>query len=110
MVAGYCFGPVVTLEASRRRQWLIRIGLGLTIAFLIIRGINVYGDPLPWSAKIPGMTLLSFLRCAKYPPSLDFLLMTLGPPILLLAWFDRFTLTKTIPMIMTYSVPLLYII
>jgi len=53
--------------------------LGLTLAILIIRGINVYADPFPRSA-----TFLSFLRCTKYPPPLDFLLMTLGPAILLL--------------------------
>jgi uncharacterized membrane protein len=110
MAAGYCFGPVMTLEAPRRRQWLIRIGLGLTVAFLVIRAINVYGDPVRWSAKIPGMTVLSFLRCTKYPPSLDFLLMTLGPAILLLAWFDRVTLPKTNPLIVFGRVPLFYFI
>jgi uncharacterized membrane protein len=110
MAAGYCFGPVMTLDAPKRRQWLIRIGLGLTLAFLVIRGINVYGDPARWSAQVPGMTVLSFLRCTKYPPSLDFLLMTLGPAILLLAWFDRVTLAKTNPLIVFGRVPLFYFI
>ena len=84
MALGFCFGQVMVLDPDRRRRWLIRIGLAVTAAFLIVRGINVYGDPVPWSGEVPGTTLLSFLKCARYPPSLDFLLMTLGPAILLL--------------------------
>src|SRR5260370_3843278 len=45
MAAGYCFGPVITMDPSQRRRWMVRIGCGLTVAFLVIRGINVYGDP-----------------------------------------------------------------
>ncbi|HMF75838.1 MAG TPA: hypothetical protein VK604_09280 [Bryobacteraceae bacterium] len=98
----------MTLEGPERRRILLRIGLSLTIAFLLIRGINVYGDPQRWSQAVPGMTVLSFLRCTKYPPSLDFLLMTLGPAILLLAWLDRFTLSKTNPLVVFGRVPLFY--
>ena len=108
MALGFCFGAVVTLEPARRRWWMLRIGLGLTLAFLVIRGINIYGDPNPWSTKIPGMTVLSFLRCTKYPPSLDFLLMTLGPALLLMAGLDRLTLTKTNPLLVFGRVPLFY--
>jgi uncharacterized membrane protein len=110
MAAGFCFGPILLLEPERRRQWLLRIGLGLTVAFLVIRGINVYGDPFRWSTKIPGMTVLSFLRCTKYPPSLDFLLMTLGPAILLLAWLDRLRLSNANPLMVFGRVPLFYFI
>src|SRR5206468_6634918 len=74
MSASFCFGRVLAMDAPRRRRWMIRIGLGMTIAFIVIRWINIYGDPQPWSTRFPGMTLLSFLRCTKYPPSLDFLL------------------------------------
>jgi uncharacterized membrane protein len=88
MAAGYCFGPVMTLPPRSRRMWMVGIGLSMTLAFVVLRAINVYGDPLPWSSVGPGPTLLSFLRCTKYPPSLDFLLMTLGPAFLILAWFD----------------------
>jgi uncharacterized membrane protein len=108
MSAGFCFGAVVALEPRRRRWWMIRIGLALTIAFLLIRAINVYGDPVRRSMRTPGMTVLSFLRCTKYPPSLDFLLMTLGPAILLLAWLDRKTLSKNNPLIVFGRVPLFY--
>jgi uncharacterized membrane protein len=108
MAAGFCFGEVVTLEPTLRRRWLIRIGLGLTLAFLLIRGINIYGDPVRWSTRFPGMTVLSFLRITKYPPSLDFLLATLGPAILLLAWLERFRLAKANPLIVFGRVPLFY--
>lgn len=108
MAAGYCFGHIFQLES--RRQWMFRIGLSLTIAFVVIRGINVYGDPVPWSAKVPGMTVLSFLRCNKYPPSLDYLLMTLGPAILLLGWLDRFALKPANPLMVFGRVPLFYFI
>ncbi len=79
MAAGFCFGPILAMAPPMRRWWMVRIGLGMTLAFIVIRAINIYGDPVRWSTKIPGMTVLSFLRTTKYPPSLDFLLMTLGP-------------------------------
>jgi uncharacterized membrane protein len=108
MAAGFCFGSVFGLDRSRRRRWLVRIGVGLILGFLVIRGINLYGDPQPWSSRIPGMTLLSFLRCTKYPPSLDFLMMTLGPAMLLLAWFERFRFSSGHPLIVFGRVPLFF--
>src|SRR5579872_5117077 len=108
MAVGFCFGPVVTLDAPRRRWWMVRIGVALTLAFLVLRGINVYGDPTPWSTQIRAMSVLSFLRCNKYPPSLDFLLMTLGPALLLLAWLDRLVFTRSNPLIVFGRVPLFY--
>lgn len=108
MPAGFCFGQVMTLDPAQRRKWMVRIGLGLTIAFLVIRGINIYGDPMPWSTRIPGMTVLSFLKCLKYPPSLDFLLMTLGPALLLMAWFERMKPKAANPLIVFGRVPLFY--
>jgi uncharacterized membrane protein len=108
MAAGYCFGPIVALDPMRRRWWMVRIGGGVTLAFLVIRAINIYGDPSPWTTKFPGMTLLSFLRCTKYPPSLDFLLMTLGPALLMLAFLDRLAFTRTNPLIVFGRVPLFY--
>jgi len=108
MSAGFCFGPVIALDPHLRRWWMVRIGLGMTLAFLVIRAINIYGDPFRWSTKVPGMVVLSFLRCTKYPPSLDFLLMTLGPALLLMAWLDRRTLAKTNPLMVFGRVPLFY--
>jgi len=111
MAAGFCFGPVMSLDPVRRRQRMLRLGFGFTAAFVLVRGINVYGDPQPWSPQAqPVMTVLSFLRCTKYPPSLDFLLMTLGPALILLAVFDGTRLSKNNPLIVFGRVPLFYFI
>jgi len=110
MAAGFCFGHVMTLDPGARRRWLLCIGLVLTLAFLTIRAIDLYGDPQPWSTATPGMTVLSFLRTTKYPPSLDFLLMTLGPAILLLRWFDGKAFTDSNPLIVFGRVPLFYFV
>lgn len=110
MAAGYCFGRVMTFDTGRRRRWLLRIGGGMTAAFFVVRGINIYGDPQRWSDAIPGMVVLSFLKVAKYPPSLDFLLMTLGPAILLLWWLDRIEIGDANPLIVFGRVPLFYFV
>ncbi len=90
MALGFCIGPIFSRGPEERRRSLIRIGVGITIAFVVIRALNIYGDPAPWSAQaLPPRTLLSFLNTTKYPPSLAFLLMTLGPALLVLAWLDR---------------------
>jgi uncharacterized membrane protein len=85
MAAGYAFGPVMRMEPERRRRLCLRIGLGATAAFVVLRALNVYGDPRPWGIQgSPALTALSFLNASKYPASLLFLLMTLGPTIALL--------------------------
>ena len=90
MAAGYAFGKLLLLEPDRRRRLLWRLGVGLTLLFVVLRVTNLYGDPRPWGVQGSALyTLLSFVNCAKYPPSLLFLLMTLGPAIILLALFDR---------------------
>jgi len=104
MAAGYCFGPVLNLDPAERRRRMLRIGAVVTFAFLVIRTVNIYGDPRPWD----GTSILSFLRVSKYPPSLDFVLMTLGPALLVLALFDRFTYSRTNPLLVYGKVPLFY--
>jgi uncharacterized membrane protein len=90
VAAGYGFGEVIRLEPARRRTVMLITGLGLTAAFLALRAWGVYGEPRPWtSQRAPLLTALAFLNCTKYPPSLLFLLMTLGPAIVALAVFDR---------------------
>ena len=90
MLVGYVFGCVYLLPTARRRQILIKIGVGVTAAFIILRALNMYGDPSPWAVQTNAVfTVLSFLNTTKYGPSLLFLLMTLGPAILALAWFAR---------------------
>lgn len=88
MAAGFAFGTIVTMEPVRRRQLCLTIGLGAIALFVILRTINGYGNPSPWSAeRMPAV--LSFLNPAKYPASLDFLLMTLGPTIALIPLLEQ---------------------
>jgi uncharacterized membrane protein len=89
MAAGYAFGPIMQLDAKVRRRRLLRVGTALTACFVLLRAINLYGDPTPWTVQETWpATVLSFLNCEKYPPSLLFLMMTLGPALLLLAALD----------------------
>ncbi len=90
LFAGYAFGAFYQMETERRRRLLYKLGAGLLIGFVIIRGVNIYGDPIRWSAQKNALfTVLSFLNISKYPPSLLFLLLTLGAGILALPWFER---------------------
>jgi uncharacterized membrane protein len=95
MAAGYAFGRVLSFEPTRRKQTCLLIGLGAVALFLMLRGFNLYGDPRPWHRSMisqngaPSMpALLSFLNCTKYPASLNFLLMTLGPIIALIPFLE----------------------
>ena len=89
LASGYAFGAVYRLNETRRRQILFRLGGGITLGFIVLRAINIYGDPARWSAQTTAVkTALSFLAVSKYPPSLLFLMMTLGPALLFLGWFD----------------------
>lgn len=90
MAAGFAFGYFYKLDAARRRKMLLIIGSLATVLFIALRLLNSYGDPGPWQQqKSPVYTFLSFLNTQKYPPSLLYLLMTLGPSIILLAMFEK---------------------
>ncbi len=109
MSAGYCFGRVFDLDADTRRRFLLRLGLGLTAAFLVLRVVNGYGDPSPWSPQpSPAFTVLSFLRVSKYPPSLMFLLVTLGPAFAALGLLERARAGDRNPLLVFGRVPLFY--
>jgi uncharacterized membrane protein len=87
---GYVSGVLYTLDAARRRALLWRIGVGLVAAFVVLRATNLYGDPSPWSAQqTTALTVFSFIKVTKYPASLLYLLITLGPSLIALAWFER---------------------
>jgi uncharacterized membrane protein len=109
MAVGYCLGTVFEWDAPRRRTFLVRMGLGLAAAFVVVRAVNIYGDPLRWSHQAsPVFTVLSFLNVRKYPPSLDFLLMTLGPAMVVMAWLENFHFHFTNPLIVFGHVPFFY--
>ena len=92
MLLGYCMGAwyVKEFDAVRRKRLLLSWGSVVVAAFFILRWLNVYGDLVPWSAqKNDTMTVLSFFNLTKYPPSLLYLCMTLGPALLLLVWLEK---------------------
>ena len=89
MAAGYAFGALYKKDAATRRRWLWIIGGGATLLFILIRAVDRYGEPLHWARqKNLVFTVLSFVNTTKYPPSLDFLLMTIGPAIVGLVFFE----------------------
>lgn len=90
MAAGYGFGSLLTRDAPARRKALLRLGLAITAGFIIIRATNLYGDPRTWGTQKDAIfTFLDFINCEKYPPSLLYLMMTLGPAIALLPLLER---------------------
>jgi uncharacterized membrane protein len=107
--AGYGLGQVYSWPPERRRALLLPLGIGLIAAFFILRGINLYGDPLRWSTqRSPAFTALSFLNTTKYPPSLLFLLMTLGPALLFLRAVDTGIPQWLRPALIVGKVPMFY--
>ena len=88
MALGYASGLLYQdgFPAERRRGWLLSVGLFATFLFLVLRGLNLYGEPREWQTQDSAMfSFMSFLNTTKYPPSLHFLLMTMGPALILLS-------------------------
>ena len=111
MALGFCCGELFLLDRATRRRRLMLAGAAATAGFLVLRVINGYGDPVPWAAQPTSVyTALSFLNTTKYPPSLLFLLMTLGPTLLALGWLDRHPLPRTNPLVVFGRVPLFYFV
>jgi uncharacterized membrane protein len=107
--AGYGLGQVYGWTPDRRKAFLLRLGLGLSAAFIALRSLNIYGDPVRWTTQKSAVyTVLSFLNTNKYPPSLLFLLMTLGPAILFLWAVDNTTPRFLQPALRIGKVPLFY--
>ncbi len=89
MALGYAFGSVVVQERDKRRQWDLRAGFAMLVAFVLLRWSNLYGDPVRWSAQPTWWrTGLAFMNVQKYPPSLLFLLVTLGIAALVAAFIE----------------------
>jgi len=106
---GYGLGQIYSWEPARRQAFLLRLGICLTVGFVVLRAINIYGDPFRWATQRTAVyTALSFLNTIKYPPSLLFLLMTLGPALLLLWAVDGHTPILLRPALIIGKVPMFY--
>jgi uncharacterized membrane protein len=111
MATGFTFGKVLTLEPERRNRVCTILGLSAIGLFCLLRGCNLYGDPRPWAAASgPGTmpSLQAFLNTTKYPASLAFLLMTLGPTIAVIPLLERFPARLFRPITDLGRVPMFY--
>ena len=121
MCVGFAFGKL--LLRPDRRKWILTIGIAATAFFFVLRGINLYGNGItglpfgyprsagPWSVQPTlSLTIISFFNVLKYPPSLDYLLVTLGPALILLGLFDRVKAQRGLSRILLIfgRVPLFY--
>lgn len=106
---GYSLGTVFGWDAHRRHKFLMGVGSALAVGFIVVRALNIYGDPQRWTHQpSPVFTVLSFLNVTKYPPSLDFLMMTLGPALVAMALLEKCNFKFTNPLIVFGRVPFLY--
>lgn len=112
MMLGYCFGKLFTkYEGAERRKILTRLGLGVILFFIALRATNIYGDAQHWSQQKNGLfTVLSFINTVKYPPSLLYMCMTIGPAILFVAWWGNVKNTVTKFITVYGKVPFFYYI
>jgi uncharacterized membrane protein len=112
MIMGYCLGKLYTdFDAEKRQKLLLRIGLLAVGLFILLRAINAYGDPAPWSVqKNVVFTVMSFLNTTKYPVSLIYTLMTIGPVLIILSFLERINLPALKPLVVFGRVPMFYYI
>ncbi len=111
IILGYCFGRlyIKDFNPKRRRMYLMYLGIGAIVLFFLVRGINVYGDLVPWTVQdTPTKTVLSFFKVTKYPPSLSYLLITMGPALLFLCAIENIKNRITDFLLVFGRVPLFY--
>jgi len=111
ILLGYSFGEFYKKGASTilRKKWLLYIGLSATALFFILRGINIYGDLTPWThQETTEKTIISFFNATKYPPSLAYLLITLGPALLFLYFIENIKNMITNSLLVFGRVPFFY--
>ncbi|GAA4237680.1 DUF1624 domain-containing protein [Postechiella marina] len=111
MVLGYCFGYFFKkdFDVALRKKWLLYLGFGAIGLFFLIRGLNVYGDPVPWTPQnTTAKTIMSFFKVSKYPPSLAYTLITLGPAMLFLYGIESIKNKVTNFLLVFGRVPLFY--
>jgi uncharacterized membrane protein len=110
---GYCAGGLYNpaIQVQRRTTLLLRLGTGAILFFCLLRFINVFGDPAPWSVQQNGLlTVLSFLNVTKYPVSLLFSMLTLGVILILLGILEQRRIKLSSPWIVFGRVPLFYFV
>ncbi len=113
MLVGYAVGKWYTkdFDPQARRQRLLVAGISSLVLFFVLRYINVYGDPAPWSVQKNALfTMMSFINVTKYPVSLIYTLMTLGPILIILSWMENKELKILKPALVFGRVPLFYYI
>lgn len=111
MILGYCLGSLYVkgYDAAKRQKLLVRMGLITVVVFFVLRWINVYGDLRPWAEqKDTTATILSFFNLTKYPPSLLYACMTIGPGLLMLAWLEKIKAGWTGIVVVYGRVPMFY--
>lgn len=111
MALGYCFGQLYSkdFDASIRKNWLLNMGFAAICLFLLLRSLNIYGDLIPWTMQdTTAKTIMSFFNVTKYPPSLLYFCITLGPAMLFLYAFET-TKNKLTDFFLIFGrVPLFY--
>jgi uncharacterized membrane protein len=111
MSLGYCFGTLFKMDEPKRRKLLITFGICAIAIFIAIRAFNFYGDPSSWTNQYSWYRdVFSFIDVSKYPPSLDYLLITLGPVMLMLAALENVHNRVTSIFLVYGRVPLFYYI
>ncbi|MFG6687154.1 DUF1624 domain-containing protein [Mariniflexile sp. HNIBRBA6329] len=111
MILGYCLGSLYTRDFNIeiRKKWLVILGTGSIILFFVLRSINVYGDLVPWTVqRNTTYTVLSFFNVTKYPPSLAYILITIGPALLFLYGMETVKNKLTDFFLVFGRVPLFY--
>lgn len=111
MILGYLFGGfyVKGYDQAKRKKALLWIGVSSIALFILLRAINIYGDLVPWSEQKDSLfTLMSFFNTTKYPPSLLFLLMTIGPSLLFLYFTENIKNKITDALVVFGRVPLFF--
>ena len=113
MALGYALGTFYTpsFDEGKRKRWLMGMGIGAIALFILLRGLNLYGEPAPWTEQAsPMFTFLSVLNTTKYPPSLHFLLMTMGPALIFLSVGEKWTNRISTPFLVFGKVPFFFYI
>ena len=111
MALGYVTGNLFRADfpSARRRFWLLASGVAMTFLFILLRSFNLYGEPLAWQRQDSVIfTLMSILNTTKYPPSLQFLLMTMGPALISLALLERISVSGKNPLVVFGKVPFFF--